>query len=351
MNTFLRLLMVVSVSATALFFTACRGGQSTSTTVIQNPVPGITTISPSTAPAGSRDLTLTVDGRNFISGSIFQWGGSARATTYINSFQLTAVIPAADLASARTVNVSVFNPSPGGGSSGGLSFNVTSVVPLSLLTLSLPDASPGKAYEYSLQAKGGIQPYSWSMASGSLPSNLSLSADGVISGTPSAVSGDTTFSFVAEIRDYAYQPNTLTQPFSILVRSGKLGRNDSCSTATRILNGVIRASLSPYGDIDVYSFQGTAGASVTAEIYAQRLSIYAGSITRDVFLDSFLEILDSDCKTLTSHDDINPGVDQDSLISNYKLPYTGIYYIRVSDLRGDGRPDFIYELHLSGANQ
>ena len=30
--------------------------------------------------------------------------------------------------------------------------------------------------------------------------------------------------------------------------------------------------------------------------------------------------------------------------------YDGTYYIRVSDLRGDGRPDFIYDLSLSGAD-
>ena len=333
----------------ALVFAGCKSGDTTPTNnVVQNPVPGITSIFPLTAPAGSRDLTLTVDGYSFISGSVLQWGGSVKSTTFVSSTRLTAVMPAGDLATPRTANVSVFTPAPGGGSSGGLSFSVTSVSPLSLLTGQLPDAAPGKAYQYSLQASGGLQPYSWSLSSGSLPGNLSLSAGGVISGVPSAVSGNTTYSFAIEVKDYAYQPNTVIQPFRILLRAGKLGRNDTCSAATPISNGVIRASLSPYGDIDVYSFQGTAGASVTAEIYAQRLSIYEGSSTRDVFLDSFLEILDSDCKTLISHDDISPGVDQDSLISNYKLPDRGTYYIRVSDLRGDGRPDFLYELHVSG---
>ena len=44
-----------------------------------------------------------------------------------------------------------------------------------------------------------------------------------------------------------------------------------------------------------------------------------------------------------------PGVIQDLLIEKFTLPSTGTCYIRVSDLRGDGRPDFIYESHLSGA--
>jgi hypothetical protein len=134
------------------------------------------------------------------------------------------------------------------------------------------------------------------------------------------------------------------------VRAGALSRNDSCSTATAISNGVIRASISPYGDADVYSFHGTAGASLTAGINAQSLDIYGGTGGRDVFLDSLLEILDADCSRLIYNDDIDLGINQDSLVENYRLPHTGTYYIRVSDLRGDGRPDFIYELYLSGAD-
>jgi hypothetical protein len=142
---------------------------------------------------------------------------------------------------------------------------------------------------------------------------------------------------------------------SILVRAAGLGSNDSCTAGTTggttsISNGQIRASISPYGDIDVYSFQGTAGAQVTIEIFAQRLDLDGDSATRDSYLDSVLELLDSNCSLLSFNDDIDPGVVQDSLIQNYVLPYSGTYFIRVRDFRGDGRPDLIYELSLSGAN-
>ncbi len=72
--------------------------------------------------------------------------------------------------------------------------------------------------------------------------------------------------------------------------------------------------------------------------------------TRDSFADTVVELLDNSCTQLTYNDDIDPGVIQDSLILNFSLPYTGTYYIRVRDFRGDGRPDLIYELRLSGAN-
>jgi Tol biopolymer transport system component len=53
-----------------------------------------------------------------------QWGGSSRATTFVNSSQLKANIGAADLASAGKVAVSVVNPAPGGGGSNAASFTI-----------------------------------------------------------------------------------------------------------------------------------------------------------------------------------------------------------------------------------
>ena len=60
--------------------------------------------------------------------------------------------------------------------------------PLSITTASLPNGTAGAAYSVTLAATGGTGPYSWSIASGSLPSGLTLnSATGTISGTPRAV--------------------------------------------------------------------------------------------------------------------------------------------------------------------
>ncbi|HTO45284.1 MAG TPA: putative Ig domain-containing protein [Burkholderiales bacterium] len=48
----------------------------------------------------------------------------------------------------------------------------------------LPAAQVGVPYSFTLTATGGTPPYAWSLASGSLPAGLSLSASGLISGTP-----------------------------------------------------------------------------------------------------------------------------------------------------------------------
>lgn len=71
--------------------------------------------------------------------------------------------------------------------------SLTVVSPLSVATKSLPAAAVGSAYSQSLSATGGLAPYTWTKVSGSLPTGLSLSASGAITGTPAAT-GDSDFT-------------------------------------------------------------------------------------------------------------------------------------------------------------
>ena len=61
-----------------------------------------------------------------------------------------------------------------------------SVDPLAITTTSLPGGVVGSPYSANLGAEGGVQPYTWS-ATG-LPAGLQISAQGQISGTPTAAS-------------------------------------------------------------------------------------------------------------------------------------------------------------------
>jgi len=92
-----------------------------------NPVPSITSLSPSSASAGGKGFTLTVYGKNFVSGSKIQWNGFEKATTYISSTKLTAKISADDIALPGIAVVSVINPTPGGGLSNAVNFQIKSV--------------------------------------------------------------------------------------------------------------------------------------------------------------------------------------------------------------------------------
>ena len=128
-----------------------------STGTVPNPIPTLSTLSPSSSTINGSGgegsgVTLTLTGTNFISSSMVQWNGAARSTTFVSSTTLTAAIPITDLSSTGTANVTVFNPTPGGGTSCSQTFTIyihpsipeptlTSVSPSSataVATLALP---------------------------------------------------------------------------------------------------------------------------------------------------------------------------------------------------------------------
>src|SRR5438552_4215596 len=107
------------------------GGTGTAPLVITitNPVPTITSISPTSAPAGGPQFTLTVNGTNFVSASVVYWNGTALTTTCVNATQLTATVPAALIANAGRASVTVVNPAPGGATSNAVLFTINNPVP------------------------------------------------------------------------------------------------------------------------------------------------------------------------------------------------------------------------------
>src|SRR5205823_4374946 len=92
---------------------------------INNPAPTLSSISPTSAVAGSAAFTLVATGTNFNSASVVRWNGTSRTTTLVNSTQLQAQILANDVATAGTPPVTVFNPTPGGGASSAQTFTIS----------------------------------------------------------------------------------------------------------------------------------------------------------------------------------------------------------------------------------
>jgi hypothetical protein len=83
-----------------------------------NPVPLINNpLVPASAAPGGAAFTLTVNGTGFVSASVVNWNGSALATTFVSSSQLTAMVPASDIAAVGTASLGVTSPAPGGGTS------------------------------------------------------------------------------------------------------------------------------------------------------------------------------------------------------------------------------------------
>ncbi len=87
-----------------------------------NPIPILTSISPTTDTVGAGDLTITVNGNNFIDSTYVTWNGTKLATTKVSSTQLTAIVPAAKFIQRGTASVAVFTPN--GGTSSSISFSI-----------------------------------------------------------------------------------------------------------------------------------------------------------------------------------------------------------------------------------
>lgn len=116
------------------------GGNSNSAlltiTVPRNPVPVVTSLSPSTILAGSPRVSVIVRGSGFVESSVAQVNGLAQATTYRQRSELVVEVPPELLVAADELAVRVVNPAPGGGTSA--SVPLTIVNPMPVLTRLTP---------------------------------------------------------------------------------------------------------------------------------------------------------------------------------------------------------------------
>jgi uncharacterized protein (TIGR03437 family) len=92
---------------------------------VQNPQPVITGISPSSVPAGASSATVTISGAGLTQASSISFNGVLHASSYVSSSQLTVALSKTDLSTVGSVAIVVTNPSPGGGTSNAVEFNVT----------------------------------------------------------------------------------------------------------------------------------------------------------------------------------------------------------------------------------
>ena len=98
------------------------GGVKTSPADSINPVPELVAITPSVidlcgALAANGKVSITINGRDFVPAAKVKIGDQVRPVTFVSATQLTAQLPAADVAGLGEHPVSIVNPAPGGGES------------------------------------------------------------------------------------------------------------------------------------------------------------------------------------------------------------------------------------------
>jgi hypothetical protein len=120
----------------------------------QNPTgASITSISPSTIPAGTAQFTLNVLGGGFVAKTVVQWNGQTLTSTAVtdssgNVLYMTAVVPASLIAAVGTAYINTLNPHSGttnNGLSNSIAFVVTPAPnPVPVVTSISPNiVSPG----------------------------------------------------------------------------------------------------------------------------------------------------------------------------------------------------------------
>src|ERR1700728_3518823 len=121
-------LLVLLIGALFLPVASCGGGGSGGQAT-NNPVPSLTSISPTQQAAGSTSQALMITGSGFVSGSTATYNNVSHYTAFEGASQLTIALTTNDLATAGRYPIVVTNPAPGGGVSGAVNFNVVSGTP------------------------------------------------------------------------------------------------------------------------------------------------------------------------------------------------------------------------------
>lgn len=106
-----------------------------------NPVPKIYQLTPGLKPAGTKSFTIKVIGTGFLPESVARWNGKNLPTTFINATTLLATISADDRSIPGLAEVSVFNPTPGGGESAAVIFPIITMTPWKLDQLTTSKAT------------------------------------------------------------------------------------------------------------------------------------------------------------------------------------------------------------------
>jgi hypothetical protein len=245
---------------------------------------------------------------------------------------------------------------------------------LRISTSSLPPIAVGSSVWLGLQSAGGAYPATWSLSSGKLPAGMTFDVStAFLHGVP-ATPGTYPVTFAISDANTGNLHQTSSLPLTIEVKDRtQFERNETLATALPLSSIRLLASISPYfdastsgPDVDVYRVTATPGTIVNFYVDANNDFVQPPLPN---YLLPVLEVVDANetryetCTPagfsgggLTYTNPCINGLDgtfYSSAYFDFQVPGTGTtpvtFYVRVSDARGDARPDFIYSLFIYGA--
>src|SRR5262245_2603639 len=222
----------------------------------------------------------------------------------------------------------VINPPPG---------------PLSITTGSpLPSGIIGTTYSQTFSATGGTTPYRWALVAGALPGGLSLSASGVLNGTPTSAGS---FSFTVRATDSGLIVQIAEKSFSLTINPDSPAL--VISTASPLPAGVVGSAysqtLTATGGTPAYTWSLASG-TLPAGLSLSVTGILAGTPTSAGSSSFVVQVADSGSQRQTTQKTfnvtINPASNPLTLTTTTPLPSgtVGVLYSQTLDAIGGTSP-------------
>ncbi|MCR4536819.1 putative Ig domain-containing protein [Pseudomonas sp. 18.1.10] len=227
------------------------------------PAPTVGPVSATVAANSSANpITLSLSGGAATSVAVASAASHGSATASGTSITYT---PTAGYSGADSFTYTATNAS---GTSSPATITLTVSAPtIAVGPTTLPSGTVSTAYSQALTASNGTAPYTYAITSGSVPTGLSLSASGTLSGTPSAAG---TFNFTVTATDAnsatgarAYSVTISTAPPIAGAVSAMVAANSSANPITLNLSGGAATSVA----VASAASHGTATASGTSITY------------------------------------------------------------------------------------
>ncbi len=158
-----------------LYLSDYSGGRVLRLVVSSTAAPQLAQLVPASIEAATPGLTLRLQGADFTPGSVAQWNGSARVTTFLTESELEAALLESDLAAPGTAMVVVSTPPPGGGDSQALTFTITDFAVTAAPGSVTVRAGQSATYTVTVAAQLGPFNRSVGLGCGNLPARVSCS--------------------------------------------------------------------------------------------------------------------------------------------------------------------------------
>ena len=197
----------------------------------------------------------------------------------------------------------------------------------------LPSGTAGAAYSQTLTVTGGAAPYTWSVATGTLPAGLALSAAGVISGTPTAA---TTANFTVQVTDSASQ--TASKLISLTVNSDVLSISAASTLPTGTVGSVYSQSLAATGGAAPYTWSILSG-TLPAGLLLSASGVISGTPTAISSANFTIQVTDSASQTASKLLSITINAAPISIMTGSPLPPAtvgGVYSVTLGASGGVG---------------